>query len=199
MTQISNTAISEEQVLLAFSAEPNQDRAIFEAYLARYPQYTEALVELAAELMLAPHREVSPCSTDDVAVDKAWASFQSALPLEIKNLTTADSLLANLSPGAFRNVAQLMDVSPFFLSRIRDRAVDFATIPAKFLEALASALGASMKAITADLSQGAVIAVSQKFKADQKPASAAKISFLEALNQSGLTEQQRAKLEALME
>ena len=190
---------TEEDVLLAFTAEANQDRTTLESYLARHPQHAEALTQLAVELMLAPERPALACQPDAPAIDQAWNTFQSTLPVETKSLGTVGSLLAALSPTAFRTVAKELDVSPLFLSLVRDRAIQFSTIPRKFIEALAAALSATFEALTHDLQQQPMIAATQKFKADGKPEASDKISFTEAVALSHLTDDQQAKLKALME
>jgi hypothetical protein len=199
MTQPPITSMSEEDVLLTFSAEESHDRVTLEAYLVRYPEHAEALVELATELMLVPHRNDQPCADDDPAVNKAWDRFRAALPLETKSLAVAHGFFENLTQQQFRDLAKALNVNSLFLSRIRDRTIEFATIPAKFLDLLAKFIGTSVSIIAGELGHMATIPAMQKFKSHEKPAAFVKMSFAEAVKSSGLTEQQRAKLEALMD
>jgi hypothetical protein len=191
--------MTEDDVLFAFSVEPDHSRATLEAYLALYPHYSGPLVQLAVELQLAQYREPMMCAADAPAIDRAWAVYQSAAPLETKSIGTAESLLAALPPAAFRAIAESLDVNSFFLSLVRDRAIAFGTIPFKFLTKLAGELNATINSLTGDLQQPSMVAAGQKFKADKKPEATAQITFTEALTTSHLTEQQQAKLKALME
>jgi len=190
---------NEEDVLLAFTAEASHDQATLAAYIARYPQHAKALAGLAVELMLAAERSAPTSEINAPAIDKAWKAFQSALPVETKSVGTAGSLLAALSPGDFRAVAKELDVSTLLLSLVRDRAIRFTTIPQKFIASLATALKATVEALNADLQQSPMIVAAQKFKSDEKPATAKQIGFDEAIASSHLTHDQQAKLKALME
>lgn len=89
---------TEEDVLLAFTAEASQDRATLEAYIARYPEHAEALAALAVEVMLAEGRRTSITETNDPAIDKAWEAYQSALPIETKSIGMAPVPAGNNSP-----------------------------------------------------------------------------------------------------
>lgn len=199
MTQHPTDQLTADDVLLAFSAEANHDRATLESYLSRYPQYAEALAELAVELMLAPDR---PTPTDGLytpAVDNAWKIFQTSHPLETKSLGTAGSLLASLAPGAFRSLAQRLDVTTLFLKLVRDRAIAYSELPSKFIELLASELQSTVAALADDLQRPPMVAATERFKSDEKPAPSKQISFTEAIALSQLTPQQQKKLMALME
>lgn len=199
MTQRPIDPPTADDVLLAFSAEPTHDRPTLERYLSQYPQYAEALAELAVELTLAPYRESPAQELHTAAVDKAWAIFQASHPLETKSLGAAGSLLAGLTPGAFRALAQRLDVTTLFLKLVRDRAIAFADIPSKFIERLASELQSTAAALAEDLQRPPMIAASERFKSDEKPAAPKQISFAEAIALSQLTPQQQQKLMAFME
>ncbi len=199
MTQMPPDQLPEDEVLLAFSAEPNHDRAMLESYLSRFPQYSEALSELAIELMVAPHRPVLPNEPHTAAVDNAWRIFQASHPLETKSLGTAGSLLASLTPGAFRTLAQRLDVTTLFLKLVRDRAIAYSEIPARFIELLASELQSTAAALVDDLQRPPMVAATERFKSDEKPTPPTQISFVEAIALSQLTPKQQKKLMALME
>lgn len=193
---ISRSAQPLDEILLAFAAEADHGQATLSSYLVRFPEHAEALAALAAEIALSTASRDQPVPVDDPAVAKAWAVFQSTAPLETKSVATS-GMLANLEPGRFLALAKTLDVNAVFLSRIRDRLVAFATIPHAFLVRLAEAAGGELAALAAELDQPPAIATGQRFKAEGKPATAAQMTFAEAIASSHLTTEQRAKLEAL--
>lgn len=199
MTHTPLPRLIQKEVLHAYAAEPLHDRATLEAYVAQFPEHAEALADLHSELMLLPYRqEAASSSTYDAAIDRAWSLFQTGSILETKSDATVRGLLAVLDPGAFLAIASAIDVNPLFLSRIRDRAVAFATIPAAFVERLAVALKVAVGDMAKELQQPPMVHAGQRFKSTQKPEAAAQISFDDAIRISHLTPEQQAKLRALV-
>ena len=186
---------SQADVLFAFSTEATPSGDTLTDYARRYPQYAEALAELAVELMLAPERDELPGATDSPAVDHAWQAFVAAsTPLETKSVGTAGSLIAALSPADFRSLAKRLDVNTLFLAQLRDRLIELGTIPWRFLETLASELSTTVAALTEDLGRPPMVAAGERFKSDRKPAVAAAVPFETAVSNSGLNPGQQQRL-----
>ena len=191
-----HSRLDEEEVLLAFSVEPKHDRATLEHYLGQYPEHAQALVDCSIELMMDAWR-----AGDDVqvssnqVVEQAWQQFQAAM--EPAQSTAIANPFAQLNPTAFKATAKRLDVSNLFLIRLRERAIDAATIPGRFVQRLAAELDATADAVSAYLRSPAAMVSSQSFRSNVKPEVAAQISFEQALETSQLTPAQKATLQGL--
>jgi predicted transcriptional regulator len=83
------------------------------------------------------------------------------------------------------------------LIRFRERAIDAATIPGRFVQMLAAELGATADAVSTYLRNPPAMVSSQSFRSNVKPAITAQISFEEAVESSQLTPVQKKTLQAL--
>lgn len=191
-----HSGLDEEEVLLAFSVEPTHDRATLEHYLSQYPEHAQALVDCSIELMMNASRagEDVQVSSDQV-VEQAWRQFQAAMG------SAQGSVIANpfaqLTPTAFKAMAKRLDISNLFLIRVRERAIDAATIPGRLVQRLADELGATADAVSAYLGSPPAMVSSQSFRSNVKPAVAAQISFEQAVETSQLKPAQKEALRAL--
>ncbi|TOO75962.1 hypothetical protein CGH30_25765, partial [Vibrio parahaemolyticus] len=69
-----------DEVLYAFSVEPNKDSVTLEKYLREYPQYREELIDLSIEIFANPNQDFSPVSEgDSKEAELVWERFQSSL------------------------------------------------------------------------------------------------------------------------
>lgn len=196
MSTRDSSAPDEEAVLLAFSVEPNHDRETLERYINEFPEYAAALIDCSIAFMVEAGADgrAAAVSSDD-AVDKAWQRFQ----LAVEEPAVADVInpFAKLNPSGFKAVARSLDVSNLFLIRLRDRAIDAATIPRRFIEKLASELGASARDVGEYLRSSPAIVSGHSFRSNVKPAVTEQITFLQAIETSQLTPAQQEALRAL--
>lgn len=186
----------EEEVLLAFSVEPNHDRLTLEHYLNQYPEHAQAIVDCSIELMMDASRseeDVEVSSTQ--VVDKAWLQFQAAMGAE--QSTTNANPFAQLQPTAFKLMAKKLNISNLFLIRVRERAIDASTIPRQFIQQLAAALGKTPDVVAAYLRSLPTITPSLSFRSNVKPEVVAQIPFEQAVETSQLTPAQKEALQAL--
>ncbi|MHB1290831.1 MAG: hypothetical protein ACYCY5_01390 [Sulfuricella sp.] len=190
-----NSRLSEEEVLLNFSVEPMHDRKTLERYLGEHPEHAKALVECSIELMVATTRSDAAAVTSEAAVDQAWQRFQTAMSLP--DDTSVTNPFAKLNPTTFRSLAKRIDITNLLLVRLRDRAIDAATIPQCFVQKLATELGATADAVMAYLSSPPSMVSNHSFRSSVKPAVAAQISFEQAIDTSQLTQAQQEALKAL--
>lgn len=188
---------SEEEVLLAFSIEPTHDRKTLEQYLADYPEHAKALIACSIELMVDATRSVETVATSENAVELAWQRFQSAVsqPEEAPVLNP----FATLNPTAFKSLAKQLGINNLLLIRLRDRAIDATTIPRRFVQRLATELGATTDAITAYLRSPPAMVSGHSFRSTVKPAVTQQISFEKAVETSQLTPDQQDALKALQD
>lgn len=189
--------ITEEEVLLAFAVEPIHDRKTLDRYLAEYPEHAGALVDCSVELMVDAMRGDEVSLTSEAVVDRAWQQFQTAVRQSVDSATV--NLFARLNPTAIRSLAERLNINNLLLIRLRDRAIDAATIPRRFVQALATELGASADAVTAYLRSPPAIVSSHSFRSAVKPTVAKQISFEKAIESSQLTVAQQNALKALKE
>ncbi|MGQ3054125.1 MAG: hypothetical protein ACT6S0_20285 [Roseateles sp.] len=188
-------AADEESVLMAFSMEASHGREILERYISEYPQHATALIDCSMDLLHEPPAgDVAATEVLDSAVDKAWQRFERAVQqadVEVANP------FATLNTSGFKSLARSLDVSNLFLMRVRDRAICAATIPARFVEKLASEMGTTVQAMCAYLQGPPGVASGQAFRSSVKPSVGEQITFGQAVTTSQLTPEQQATLKAL--
>ena len=133
--------------------------------------------------------------SSDQVVEQAWWQFQAAMG------SAQSSVIANpfaqLTPTAFKSMAKRLDISNLFLIRVRERAIDAATIPGRLVQRLAAELGATADAVSAYLGSPPAMVSSQSFRSNVKPTVAAQISFEQAIETSQLKPAQKEALRAL--
>lgn len=190
-----HVAISEEEVLLAFAVEPIHDHQTLERYLGEYPEHANALVDCSIELMVDATRSDEVSLNSEAVVDQAWQQFQAAVGKPVDG--SAVNPFATLNPTAFRSLAKKLNINNLFLIRLRDRAIDAATIPQRFVQWLAVELGAPADAVMAYLCSPPAMVSGHSFRSAVKPAVTEQISFEKAVEASHLTQAQQDALKAL--
>jgi hypothetical protein len=181
----------EDEVLLAFSVEPNHDLATLERYLRRYPQFAAGLIDCSIELELNPVPEEMPKAVIPAST-VAWDRFQAAMGVAT---SPAANPFARLDSRAFQAVATELNMNVLLLMRLRDRAVRFATIPGTLVRMLADKLGVGSDGMEGYLrGSPALTGGNLQFKSAAKPAEAAQIDFAEAVRISQLTDEQQKQL-----
>lgn len=185
----------EESVLMAFSMEPDHGRETLERYISEYPQHATALIDCSIDLRHQPPAEdVSAAVVPDSLVDKAWQRFERSVQQPAAEVANP---FAKLNSSGFKSLARSLDVSNLFLMRVRDRAISAATIPARFVEKLASELGATAQAVGAYLHGPPSMVSGHAFRSSVKPSVGEQITFDQAVATSQLTPEQQATLKAL--
>lgn len=197
MTDKQPSNPSEEEVLLAFSVEPVHDRTKLERYLIDYPAYADALIACSIELMVDPPQNVEVEATSEAAVGQAWQRFQFAVSKSDK--ATLINPFAALNSAAFRSLAKALGINNLLLIRLRDRAIIAATIPHRFVQTLAAALGATTDVVMDYLCCPPAIVSEQSFRSTEKPSVAEQIPFEKAVLDSQLSPEQLEALKALQD
>jgi len=197
MSISKQSKLSEEEVLLAFSVEPRRDRETLTRYLKDYPEYSAALTDLSIELMIEDTREETAVFPSTEAVDRAWEKFSNAL--EFTDDASVMNPFSNLNATQLKKVADKIGINKLMLVRLRDRGIDFSTIPSRFIETAAASLGVTIDTLKSYLSGPPKIASGLSFRSDVKPKPTDQISFAEAIELSQLTSQQQAEMKKLME
>ena len=191
------SATGEEEVILAFAGEPKHDRETLERYLREHSEHAEAIVDCTIELMASVTRHDEAPPGLDASVDMAWQRVQAAIG------DSGDAAVANpfaqLNPTAFKTLAKNLDVSNLLLIRLRDRAIEAATIPRRFALKLATELGATSEAVVAYLRSPPAMVSGHSFRSSVKPAVTPQISFEKAVETSQLTQAQQDALRSLQD
>jgi hypothetical protein len=195
MSTPKSFAADEESVLTAFSMEPSHDRETLARYISEYPQHATALIDCSMDLLQEPPADDVPTNeATDSAVDKALQRFERAVQQPDREFANP---FAKLSTSSFKSLARSLGVSNLFLMRVRDRAIRAATIPARFVDRLASELGATVQSVGAYLQSPPRMASGQAFRSSASPSVGEQITFDEAVATSQLTPEQQATLKAL--
>ena len=197
MTVEQHSRPSEEEILLAFSVEPTHDCKTLEQYLIEYPEHAKALIACSIELMVDATRRDDIAVTSEGAIDRAWQKFQTIVGQPSDVLVT--NPFATLNPTAFRSLAKKLNITNLLLVRLRDRAIIAATIPGRFVQGLATELGATAEAVMDYLQSPPAMVSGHSFRSAVKPAVAEQISFTEAIEMSQLTPAQLDALKALQD
>ena len=183
-----------EEVLHEFAAEPVHDAATLERYLRAHPSMAEALVDLSMELRLREAAAVTSVPEDEAWLDASWNSFQSTMAMNAA-LTPAVDPFAALSPSRAREVRLSLGVTSGVIQGFRTRLVDVATVPDRFLRALAHELGSTIENLRLFLAGSPRLSAGLSFKADGGPeAPEVKISFEQLLVDAHVPEEDRIRL-----
>lgn len=197
MSTSKYSKLSEEEVLLAFAIEPYHDRETLTRYLNNYPQYSTALVDYSIVLMVEESRKEEEVPPPTSLVNNAWQRFNSAVG--ISQIKPVANPFSGLNAAQLKTVADRVGINKLLLVRFRDRGIDITTIPSRFLERAANALGVTIESLRYYLSGPPCIASDSSFRSDVKPIVAEQISFIQAVESSQLTAQQEAEMKALLE
>ena len=215
MTKASkDNQMSMQDILYAFSLEERQLNAdLLDEYVCRFKKYAAPLTDFAIELaidrlrdscvkpieVIESSRKVSP------AVSRAISRFHNRLyqlsqpgPNDAERTMCPTVSLpinpfATLDRASFRSLARAMSVNPVFLSKLRDRLIEPATIPDRLLCKLADLIHTSVDSLKMHFAASPLIG-RQSYKSDQKPEAAIRQSFSDAVRSSGLTEDERRNL-----
>lgn len=202
-------------VLYEFSlAKRVPDAELLDDFVRRFPKYADSLTEFAIELAmdaLRPEPEVDTKAEVDLnrvspVVSRAMSRFhnrlhavrQAAKPTSNRTpspkVADAPNPFAELSRAAFRALAKGIGVNAVFVTKLRDRQIKPDTIPSSFLRCLADELNTPLDLVTAYLAAPGTITSRQFYKADDKPDDSQQQSFVEAVKNSGLSEDQQHQL-----
>ncbi|MCY3665339.1 MAG: hypothetical protein OXH81_06755 [Gemmatimonadetes bacterium] len=202
-------------VLYDFSlAKCVPDAQLLDDFVRRFPQYADSLTEFAIELAmdaLRPEPEVDAEAVIDLnrvspevsrAIsrfhDRLYAVRQATKPTSNRapspEVADAPNPFAELSRAAFRALADRIGVNTVFVVKLRDHQIKPDTIPSSFLRCLADALNTPLDLVTAYLAAPSTITSRQFYKADDKPDDSRQQSFVEAVKNSELSEDQQHQL-----
>lgn len=178
--------ISSEDVMNAFAMDFEPGTDVLKRYLADYPQFTADLVDLARELSRQVDEDL-PLSVQELAAVSAKMGRlrESAVTVEI---------LQAASPKTFAAAAKALGLPMQVGVAIRERRIDVATLPSRFLERLANALQTSVSVVQSFLLLPAQASALRANKSDDKPAPAEKVPLERLLKEAGMDEKSISRL-----
>src|SRR5258706_4285622 len=89
-----------DDVLWAFTVEPNHDKQTFESYLREYPTYAGELADLLHQLTRTDLKEQQLTDKDRLRIEEAWKQYSSS------SMASPDNVFVNLSVPALRKLAK---------------------------------------------------------------------------------------------
>jgi hypothetical protein len=181
---------SREDVLYTFAVGSNSGRDL-EQYLRDYPQYAAELIDLSHKLSRDVCEDEMPLSDKDLAlIDKAWLQHVAAGPQEIVDP------FASLSVAEQRELAQCLDVPLQVIMAFREHRVEPTSVPAPFLERLASALNSTVEILKNAFALPPKLNLARSYKADARPDDRAQVNFEQILVEADVPSDKRALLMA---
>lgn len=186
-TNTPNPAL--EDVLGAFSVEPNLGKETLERYLSEYPQYAEEIVDLSFELSKPVNEDDAPWTACELAeIDAAWQNHGR------KKVAQAINPFEGLAVDKLRQIALTLDVPRTVLLAFRDRQVIITSVPNRFLRMLAAVLEKPVEQLIAFAQSAVPMPATRCYKSDVKPQAAEQITFEQLLIQAQVSETKRQEL-----
>jgi hypothetical protein len=178
-----------EDVLGAFSVEPDPGRETLALYLRRYPQFADLLIDLSRELHRTPSATAPDTAEDEARIAAAWRRHSEAWDPQVQ----AD-LFAALSTQQLRDLSKALDVPRQVITAFRDQRVILDSVPRHFLGRLAAAVNQPLERLAASLAPVTQPALARSYKSDAKPTASAPVTFERLLIDAGVPEVKRARL-----
>ncbi|MBI3803607.1 MAG: hypothetical protein HY282_07565 [Nitrospirae bacterium] len=190
-------------------AQPVPDAAVLDELVRRYPDYAAELTEMAIELALDAlvHDETDEISSatpeEGIMVLKAMSRFHNRLYAvkaeqrgSEKTVTNREPLnpFSSLDRAGMRALGQRLHANTVFVLKLRDRLIDVETMTEGFKRRVADELKVSLDTVVAHFSGQASLAAPAHYRAEQKPVTAIKQTFEEAVRSSGFTKEQQSYL-----
>ncbi|MNJ33988.1 hypothetical protein D3C77_286820 [compost metagenome] len=172
--------ISSEDVMSAFAMDFQPGTDVLKQYLKDYPSFAVDLVDLSRELS-RPVDEDLPLNEQELALVSAKMSRLRASVATVETLQSA-------SPKIFAAAAKALGLPLQIGVAIRERRIDDATLPIRFLDRLANELQASVAVLQSFLRLPAQASVLRANKSNDKPAIAEKVPFERLLRDAGMDE-----------
>lgn len=177
-----------DDVLWAFTVEPNHDKQTFENYLREYPAYAAELADLLHQLTRTDLKEQELTAKDRLRIEEAWKQYCSSSSVSHENV------FVNLSVPALRELARFCDVPRQVISAFREQKVIFSSIPKGFLKRLAEGLHTATDQVRLSLTVPLQSACVRSYKSDEKPMETEPATFEKLLIDAQVPAEKRAEL-----
>ena len=177
-----------EDVLYAFAVEPKHNRETLERYLKDYPQFSDDLIDLSAELRLQQNRPATSAEPiADPTCESEWTTFTSV----VSNASALANPFAQFRGQAFASFCNALRLPRSIVTALRDRLVEPTSIPAQLVKSISELSDATIESVEEYFAQPPTTLATMEFKANQKPVEIERTTFEKLVEGSELTEDQR--------
>lgn len=185
-----------DDVLFAFSIEPDHGHETLASYLRRYPEHALELLDLAHELRLTAMDLAEPDAEpeDETLVEAAWEEFAACGETQ----GSVEVLFGAYDGRAFVELARAMDVPRALLTAVRNRQVEPASYPERFLRRLATVMGAAFDQVLEYVHLPPALPSEAAFKATGKPSVQPQVPFADLVRDTPMADAQRESLTSYM-
>lgn len=192
MTDIHDA--NDEEILLSFAVEHDQEDGILERYLRQYPHLADQLIDLSLELRLRRSTgEKATDPTDEQWVEASLATFRAALPVQISAEMTDP--FAKVSAQELIALRRELGVPSGVIQGFSSRLVDIASVPAWVVDTFASYLRSTADELRTFMAAPPRLTPGISYKADVTPsAKKEKITFEDLLKQCKVPDERRHQL-----
>lgn len=180
------SSIASEDVMNAFAMDYEPGTDVLRRYLADYPQFAADLVDLARELSREVDEDI-PFSVNELAAVNAKMG-------RLRDSVVTVELLQSAPPKVFSKAARDLGLPIQVGIAIRERRIDSAALPERFLARLARALNASVSVVQSFLVLPAQVSSLRANKSDDKPRAAEKVRLERLLKESGLDDESISRI-----
>ena len=177
-----------DDVLWAFTVEPNHDKQTFENHLREYPAYAAELADLLHQLTRTDLKQKELTDKDRLRIDEAWKQYSSSSSVSHKNV------FVNLSVPALRELAKFCDVPRQIISAFREQKVILSSTPKRFLTRLAEGLHTTIDQVKLSLTVPLQTTCVRSYKSDEKPIETEPATFEQLLIDAQVPAEKRAEL-----
>ncbi len=180
------------------TAEQGSTEEMLADFVRRFPEHEQALRHLFATLgeeEATEWTEIVPQPAQTTSLEQRVRAL--GLFDQIASSASEKAPFEGRSPQELRQLAKDLNLSTVFFAKLKDRVIDVQTMSDVFLCWLAAPMGATIQSLRDYFSAEPRMAKGLAFKADGKPQTKAKQSFEEALESSGLSDEQKRMLKEL--
>ena len=195
-----------DDVLNTFVQENDRPTAgSLQEWVERYPQFRNDLIDFAAawaEQLVLPAEEEIGADTEKLWVDRAMSHVHNvAYSRDVETLreTTTDDPVGSLTGDAQRvgtkpaELARACRLDLGLLSKLNNRQIQPWTIPAELIGMLAEQLNKSVPAVMIFFAGSPRAVAAKAYLSRSKPTGTAQQSFTEAVRQSSLSDEEKAR------
>lgn len=189
----SNGTANDEEVMLAFSVEPDHGPVTLQRYIENYPHLASELLDLALDLRLSSEEEpVTPQELDSAEIQSAWDQFNRMISAGRPELTTEQikRVEASLVSTQMREIGLPVSV----LSAIKSGLVEFESFPRRWITKIASTGGYAAEMLHSYLTRPPSLSLARSFKSEVKPQVGGKVTFRSLIENSTLTEAEKDEI-----
>lgn len=177
---VKHLEISADDVLKAFAMDFAPGTGTLQRYLSLYPQHAIELVDLSRELSREVDDETP--SAIELALVRSQMSRLRGSFASLKSLQAAPA-------HQFIAAAEAHSLPMYVAMALRDRRIQVASVPKRFLTSLAAELRASVETLVSFLDLPPQVPSLRARKSNVKPTAPEKVSFEQVLREAGVAEQ----------